>query len=119
VGKGWGFGDWNRIELAYNAGVAFGITLNYYLIIIFYCAVILILVWYLIDLYKTKTFWPIFACTLILFGAFSNFLDRIYQGKVIDYLYLKNFSILNLADAMITVGAVLLIITTGHKPDKK
>ncbi|MFA6918999.1 MAG: signal peptidase II [Patescibacteria group bacterium] len=112
-----GWGDWFQFRLTYNSGVAFGIHLNYYFIIVFYLIVIFVLIWYIINLYKTKSgrYLAVFASTLVLLGAISNLFDRIQIGQVIDYLYLKNFSIFNLADAMITVGAVILIIISGRK----
>jgi signal peptidase II len=112
-----GWGDWFQFKLTYNSGVAFGINLNYYFIIVFYLIAIFILVWYIISLYKTRSsrYLAIFASTLVLLGAISNLFDRIQIGQVIDYLYLKNFSIFNLADVMITVGAVILILISGKK----
>jgi len=47
--------------------------------------------------------------SFILFGAISNILDRLIYGYVVDYLYLKNFTIFNLADVMISGGALILI----------
>ncbi|MFA5155148.1 MAG: signal peptidase II [Patescibacteria group bacterium] len=47
---------------------------------------------------------------LILLGAASNLFDRLIYGYVIDYLYLRYFTVFNLADAMISGGALLLIL---------
>jgi signal peptidase II len=55
-----------------------------------------------------------FALTLILGGALGNVIDRIAYGHVIDFLlfYWHNwyYPAFNVADAGITVGAILLII---------
>ena len=53
-----------------------------------------------------------FSIALILGGAISNLIDRIIFSYVRDFIYLKfmNFAIFNVADACITVGAILLII---------
>lgn len=48
--------------------------------------------------------------TFILFGAISNIVDRLKYGFVIDYLELKYFTIFNLADIMISLGAIILIL---------
>jgi signal peptidase II len=48
--------------------------------------------------------------TFILFGAISNIVDRLQYGFVIDYLEIKNFTIFNLADVMISGGALFLIL---------
>jgi len=51
----------------------------------------------------------IILLSFILLGAVSNIADRLIYGYVIDYLDLKNFTIFNLADAMISGGALILI----------
>ena len=53
------------------------------------------------------------ALSFITGGAIGNVLDRINDGSVTDFLHLKiyNYSlfIFNLADAFITIGAILII----------
>ena len=46
----------------------------------------------------------------IIAGTGGNLLDRIFKGGVIDFIDVKFWSIFNLADIFITVGAVLLCI---------
>jgi signal peptidase II len=52
--------------------------------------------------------------SLILAGAFGNFIDRIYIGKVVDFLlfYYKSFywPAFNVADISISVGIGLLML---------
>jgi signal peptidase II len=52
--------------------------------------------------------------TLILSGAVGNFIDRLFIGKVVDFLdfYIKNYHwpAFNVADSAISVGIFLLII---------
>ncbi len=54
------------------------------------------------------------ALTLILAGAVGNVIDRIWQGKVTDFLLLYwrdwYWPAFNLADSAITCGAALLIL---------
>ena len=51
--------------------------------------------------------------SIIAGGALGNIIDRAMQGYVTDFLHLKinNFSffIFNMADAFITIGAILII----------
>jgi hypothetical protein len=51
---------------------------------------------------------------LVLSGAFGNLIDRVWLGYVVDYVlfHLPNwsFAIFNLADAFITVGAILIVL---------
>lgn len=55
-----------------------------------------------------------FALTLILAGALGNVIDRLWRGEVVDFVLLHwrgwFFPAFNVADAAITVGAVLLIL---------
>ncbi len=54
-----------------------------------------------------------FALALILGGAIGNVIDRVRIGAVVDFLHFHaggySFPAFNLADAAITLGAVLLI----------
>lgn len=63
----------------------------------------------LISSWQKKKPGEFFAFFLILGGAFSNFLDRIYYAYVIDYFYFFSFTLINLADLMIVFGAFVLI----------
>ena len=49
---------------------------------------------------------------LIFAGAIGNFIDRIRQGFVVDFLYFEliDFPIFNVADIYVTVGCILLIL---------
>lgn len=58
---------------------------------------------------------------LILFGAISNFYDRILFGYVIDWGYVGRWwPVFNVADMMITLGVVILLFryTSKHPIDK-
>jgi signal peptidase II len=46
---------------------------------------------------------------ILLIGAVLNFADRLQYGFVIDYFYLKYFTVFNLSDIMIFTGVLLLI----------
>lgn len=50
--------------------------------------------------------------SLMIGGAFSNMLDRIFYGHVVDFINLGfiNFPVFNIADIGITGGAVLVIL---------
>lgn len=51
---------------------------------------------------------------LILGGALGNLIDRALYGHVVDYVLFHtpvwSFAVFNLADAFITIGAVLIVI---------
>ena len=52
--------------------------------------------------------------SLVLAGLLGNFLDRLMDGYIIDYLSFKiftyNFPIFNFADILIVVGIIIIII---------
>lgn len=52
-----------------------------------------------------------FTLSLILAGGIGNMIDRICFGYVIDFIdfCLINFAVFNIADAALTIGAVLLV----------
>ena len=62
------------------------------------------------------------ALSLILGGAIGNLIDRIYLGHVVDYvqIWLGSYPwpAFNVADAAISIGAVVLIMTS-FKESKK
>ncbi len=53
----------------------------------------------------------ILALSLIFAGGFSNLLDRLIWGCVVDFIDLKIWPAFNLADAAITIGVVVLIFS--------
>ena len=58
----------------------------------------------------------IFSLLLILLGAFSNLMDRINIGGVIDFIDLRIWPVFNLADMMIVAGIAFLFL---NKADSK
>jgi signal peptidase II len=61
---------------------------------------------------------PILGYALILTGAFSNFLDRIFCGGVIDFIVVWfgdwSWPAFNVADAAILLGIAILIKENFH-----
>ena len=101
--------------LIYNSGIAFGIFDNgsvftSYILLILTLLISLYLIWMIINEAEVN---KKIALSIITAGAFGNILDRINDGQVTDFLHLEilNFSffIFNLADAFITIGAILII----------
>lgn len=48
---------------------------------------------------------------LILSGAVSNIIDRLYFGCVIDFIDLKIWPVFNIADSFIVIGVILVVIS--------
>ena len=106
----------NVFELVYveNRGAAFGILQGKQLL--FYILTIIILITILYLLYKTslnKTNILYYVCLLLIFsGAIGNFIDRLKNKYVVDFLYFKliDFPVFNFADILITIGMILMFI---------
>ena len=104
-----------ELLLIFNSGIAFGIfdnkgELASNLLLILTILITLYLLWMIINETKDRNK---IALSFITGGAIGNVLDRINDGSVTDFLHLKiyNYSlfVFNLADAFITIGAILII----------
>lgn len=97
-----------QLKYAQNTGMAFGLGSNkLWLITIINITVIIILIYVLIK-YKLAQI----PLTLIISGAISNLIDRIFKGYVIDFVKVElfDFPTFNIADIFIVLGTILLII---------
>lgn len=94
-----------------NTGIAFGIAQNNTLIILIINIIILslIMLFILKKTLKTNLIIPLF---IILAGGFSNLLDRIFRGYVIDFIDIQivKFPNFNVADIAVVLGILYLII---------
>lgn len=105
---------WLGLEYFENPGIAFGIPVPGWLVLVYTPFVLLLI---LLFLAKRQTSWQKnIALCCILFGAISNFIDRIFFDFTIDYIRIFT-SIFNIADVMIVLGAVLLL--WGELKNKK
>lgn len=105
-----------------NYGGAFGIAGNSTLFLILVNIVILgIIIKFIMsqrDRVETKT---LVSFTFILAGGFSNLIDRIARGFVVDYIDVTkifDFPVFNFADILIVVGWIMLfalILTYWYK----
>lgn len=108
------FLDW---RLAYNSGAAFSLFSQfdggqrYFLVAVSLFASIFLTV----LIVREKSRFTALALACILAGAVGNLIDRFFYGVVIDFISLHYgnyyFAIFNIADALISTGAVLLVIS--------
>ncbi len=102
--------DWLYINLRYNDGMAFGLGSGYGLLISLIG--IIIFLYFLLQNWRDwlNNFGLNIGIGLVLGGAFSNIVDRLYYGgRVVDYLDFTFYSVLNLADIAIVVGLVVIV----------
>ena len=109
-------GEFFRFTLGYNTGVAFGMFANggVWPLVVTGIIIIMLAVW-LVHALRTGEIpgtaaWPI---GLILGGALANFVDRLPDGRVTDFLDMglstARWPTFNLADSFIVVGVVVLL----------
>ncbi|MBB5263678.1 signal peptidase II [Catenibacillus scindens] len=108
---------WDGVfELKYleNRGAAFGIFQNQQ--IFFYILTVIIgiaLIWFYGKIPHGKKYFLMKIPVVVCFaGAIGNFIDRAFQGYVVDFFYFKliNFPIFNMADIYITCSAVFFVL---------
>ena len=106
------------LTMVWNRGISFGIgqsegIMRWLLVLMTSAIAIGFSVW----LYKAARRFTGLALALVIGGAFGNVIDRIRFGSVVDFLdfsgifrpYFFNY-VFNVADAAISVGAVLLFV---------
>ncbi len=97
-----------------NRGGAFGILYGHrYFFLIVAIVFMLIMLYILLRLPATVRYRLLrFFICLITAGAVGNFIDRLQNGFVVDFIYIIyiNFPIFNVADIYVTVSAFALAI---------
>lgn len=103
---------WLGWEYFANTGVAFSIPLPSLITTLTTPVIIVIL---LIAWYRNRNKQQLFhyGMAFIIFGAISNFIDRVTFGFTIDYLRVLT-GVINIADMMIVMGMILLIINSKY-----
>ena len=91
-----------------NTGIAFSIPFPQTFLIIL-TSIFIIFMGHFLWFKKLKSY-ENYALLLLLAGAIGNLIDRIFLGKVTDFLAFWNFPIFNLADIYISVGVGLYLV---------
>jgi len=112
---------WDFLYFQYilNPGIAFSVKFNPFLLKILTITLIIVIYYYyrkekkenndkLLDL----SFW------LILAWAIWNAIERILNSNVIDFIWIKYFSIFNLADSFISIWFIIYLYIM-YKKNKK
>lgn len=103
-------GDWFSLKLSLNKGVAFSFPMDARLAAALAILALAAMGYAAWLNYKKSNFLIFFSLAMIIAGAYSNLLDRLMFGAVIDYFNLEDFSVFNLADILITGGLGLLAV---------
>ena len=105
-------GDWFRIIHWKNTGVAFGLFQgNGWILTVIGILVVLAIILFSRQVVDGPAFWRV-ALAMELGGALGNLADRLNPelGYVVDFIWIGNFPVFNLADSAIVLGAIILAI---------
>ncbi len=118
-------GDYLRFTLAFNKGMAFGLTFGDWSrwILIGFTLITLGLIVHLYRQTPEHQKIQTFALALITGGAIGNLIDRLMSAQgVIDFIDIgigtQRFWIFNVADSGVSIGGALLVLTLWTSPDR-
>jgi len=117
-------GDDVELRLSRNTGGAFSLFQGFTPLLAILAVVLAIVL--VRTLRRTDDGWLVVALALVLGGAIGNLVDRLVRspgflrGAVVDFVSVGGFPTFNVADAAITVGAVLLVarVLLGDRSDE-
>lgn len=92
-----------------NPGMALGIQIGDKLFFTVFAAIASVIILFFLFRLRADHVWTRLALASILGGAVGNLIDRIFFGKVVDFIEINPWPIFNFADIAITVGMFILI----------
>jgi len=99
-----------RIVHWYNTGAAFGMFQNASMVFTVLAFIVIAAIIYYYP-HVENTDWSLrLAMSMQLGGAIGNLIDRLTLGRVTDFISIGSFPVFNVADASISVGAVVLLL---------
>lgn len=107
-------GQWLEFSYSQNPGIAFGLPLHGWPLLVINIALILALIAYSLHSLDFRATSAKLATGLVLGGALGNLYDRLELGAVRDFLRIGIWPMFNLADTAIVVGVALLILHLYH-----
>ncbi len=118
-------GDVVRLNLVYNPGAAFGLTLGPYSRAIFLTltAVILRVLWSLYRTTRDRDDRRVLSIALLVAGALGNAVDRVRSPLgVVDFIDIgvgaHRWPTFNVADVAVTTGAVMLFMVLWREEEE-
>lgn len=101
-----------------NPGITFDIPISIFVLAPITVAILFILVRKALELKQEQ---PRIALSIVsvIVGATDNLIDRIVNGFTTDYIMIFQTSIINLADVLILVGAIIILVYYKNTPQKR
>lgn len=109
------------LELSYleNRGMAFGMFQGKIPVFVVICLVFFAAAAYVCArIPKERYYMPLMlAVFLLCAGVMGNFIDRVFRGFVVDFIYVRliNFPIFNLADIYVVLSRILIVLLVCFK----
>lgn len=100
------------IDHVENSGAAFGLFPQFQWLYLIVAAIVVTYIVLVGQRYGTTVFRQVLL-GLILGGAVSNGIDRLAQGRVVDFIDLHWWPVFNVADMSIVIGIALAVVTLG------
>jgi signal peptidase II len=99
-----------RIVHWYNTGAAFGMFKDASMILTVLAFIVIGAILFYYPQVENDDWSLRLALSMQLGGALGNLVDRLTIGHVTDFVSVGNFPVFNVADASITIGAVVLFL---------
>ncbi len=105
-----------RLEHVQNRGIAFGMldTHSNIILLVSFVIVATIAVAAFLVRNNKRLIWPL---AFLVAGSVGNFIDRIVNGSVTDFLHVEYWPAFNFADSLIVIGVILLVMRLLLWPD--
>ncbi len=108
-----------RVVHIHNSGAAFGMLPGFGNVFTVLAILVVIAILYYFPRVPREEWALRLALCLQFAGAIGNLIDRLHQGYVTDFISVMTFAVFNVADASITIGVVILILSMWFKEQKK
>ena len=104
-------GDFLYLKYTENIWIAFSIQITWMFLKVLTIGIILIIFLYYLTQEKNRKILQLdIAFWLILSGAIWNWYERLFNNKVADFIWIKHFSIFNVADIFLSLWIIIYII---------
>jgi signal peptidase II len=97
-------------ELTQNYGIAFGLSMPFYVIILSNISLLILLSYIFCKEFNFKCKSVTISYSLIFAGAIGNLIDRFTNGYVVDFIKISIWPNFNLADSYVVIGVLLILL---------
>lgn len=106
-----------QLHLTLNKGIAFGMLAGKDVLLLVLPVIVILIGWLVLRKYQRSTFVNV-AVGLVLGGFLGNYLQRLFNGYVLDMLYFPflPWFVCNVADVLICLGIAMLMISLLFRP---